>query len=315
MSRKNRKTRTANAATTAATDDRHLHAVADDLGQQNAPTTEDKVRAALTDNPGSTTAKLAMAGGVGRSTAAKILARWDRDGTAIRTAGDGPRNPDTWTLAPSTSDTAAPDIDEAQTDTTAPPSTDQPTDDTDIDGTVEDPGATEAATDADGSTAEDTTAAVPGPEAGSDADDTNVAADTTPAPPTDGDGTIPPPDTAQVDPVDGAAEPEPSSAAAPVVSESADTAATDKDRLPKGGLRALVEEYLTEHPGETFGPAKIGKELGRSGGAVNNALEKLVTDGYAIKTCEAPKRFAINPDKTDVPETTDGSGEPAAPDA
>ena len=308
MSRKNRKTRTA-TATAATDDDRHLHAVADNPGQQNAPTTEDKVRAALTDNPGSTTATLAMAGGVGRSTAAKLLARWDRDGTAIRTAGDGPRNPDTWTLAPSTSDT-----DDAQTDTTGH-STDQPTDDTDIDGTVEDPRTTEAATDAaPDSTAEDTTAAVPGPETGSDADDTTAdTAGDTPAPP-DGDGTIPPPDTAPVDPVDGATEPEPSSAAAPVVSESADTAPTDKDRLPKGGLRALVEEYLTEHPGESFGPAKIGKELSRSGGAVNNALEKLVTDGYAIKTCEAPKRFAINPDKTDVPETTDGSGEPA-PDA
>ena len=84
----------------------------------------------------------------------------------------------------------------------------------------------------------------------------------------------------------------------------------DKDRLPKGGLRALVEEYLTEHPGESFGPAKIGKDLGRSGGAVNNALEKLVVDRYAIKTCEAPKRFAINPDKTDVSATSDNT-EPA----
>ncbi|MFE0025128.1 hypothetical protein [Amycolatopsis sp. NPDC059021] len=282
MSRKNRKTRTANA-TAATDDDRHLHAVADDPGQQNAPTTEDKVRAALTDNPGSTTAKLAMAGGVGRSTAAKILARWDRDGTAIRTAGDGPRNPDTWSLAPSTSDTAAADTDEARTNATVP-SAEQPTDDTNIDDTAEDPGATEASTDTDD----------------------------TPAPPTgDGDVTMLPPDTA---PVDGATEPEPSSAAAPAVSEPADTAPTDKDRLPKGGLRDLVEKYLTEHPGESFGPAKIGKDLGRSGGAVNNALEKLVADGHARKTCEAPKRFAINPDKTDVPKTTDGSGE-SAPNA
>ncbi len=60
-----------------ATDsDRHLRAVSDAPGTQNAPTTEDKVRAALTANPASTTAALAMAAGVGRSTAAKILARW-----------------------------------------------------------------------------------------------------------------------------------------------------------------------------------------------------------------------------------------------
>jgi hypothetical protein len=73
----------------------------------------------------------------------------------------------------------------------------------------------------------------------------------------------------------------------------------------------MVEEYLTEHPGESFGPAKIGKDLGRSGGAVNNACEKLVADGYAIKACEAPKRFAINPDKTDVLETGESADERA----
>jgi hypothetical protein len=54
---------------------------------------------ALAGLPGSTTAALAMAAGVGRSTAAKVLARWDLDGTAIRATGDGPRTPDTWTLA------------------------------------------------------------------------------------------------------------------------------------------------------------------------------------------------------------------------
>ncbi|MGW3960142.1 helix-turn-helix domain-containing protein [Amycolatopsis sp. NPDC005003] len=68
--------------------------------------------------------------------------------------------------------------------------------------------------------------------------------------------------------------------------------APTKDRLPKGGLYDLVKTYLYEHPGEEFGPAKIGTELGRSSGAVNNALEKMVTDGLATKTCEAPKRFA-----------------------
>ncbi len=72
-----------------------------------------------------------------------------------------------------------------------------------------------------------------------------------------------------------------------------------------------MEEYLTEHPGEDFGPAKIGKNLGRSGSAVNNALEKLVTDGYAVRVCEAPKRFAINPDKTDIPNTNNDATEPA----
>ncbi|WP_439381553.1 hypothetical protein [Amycolatopsis lexingtonensis] len=68
--------------------------------------------------------------------------------------------------------------------------------------------------------------------------------------------------------------------------------APKKERLPKGGLYALVKEFLQAHPGDEFGPAKIGTELGRSSGAVNNALERLVINGLAAKTCEAPKRFS-----------------------
>lgn len=62
-------------------------------------------------------------------------------------------------------------------------------------------------------------------------------------------------------------------------------------RLAPGALRGLVEDYLREHPTEEFSPNMIGTALDRSSGAINNALEKLVEDGYAIKTCQAPKRF------------------------
>jgi len=79
-------------------------------------------------------------------------------------------------------------------------------------------------------------------------------------------------------------EPEPSPSPTP--------GAPKKVRLPKGGLYDLVKTYLYEHPGESFGPVKIGTDLGRSSGAVNNALERLVINGLATKTCEAPKRFA-----------------------
>lgn len=123
MSRKNRKTRT-----TADTADRkHLHAVADSPSQPTAPTTEDKVRQALADHPASTTTALAMAAGVGRSTAAKILARWGRDGTVIRTAGDGPRNPDTWAPTTPDRDTDTPVTEDAQADTAAMPDDEGPT--------------------------------------------------------------------------------------------------------------------------------------------------------------------------------------------
>jgi predicted transcriptional regulator len=78
-------------------------------------------------------------------------------------------------------------------------------------------------------------------------------------------------------------------ASAPSGDATAD--APKKERLPKGALYDMVLGFLQAHPGEEFGPAKIGAELVRSSGAVNNALEKLVINGLATKTREAPKRF------------------------
>jgi predicted transcriptional regulator len=72
------------------------------------------------------------------------------------------------------------------------------------------------------------------------------------------------------------------------------SASTKAPRLGKGALRGMVEDYLTEHPGEQFSPSAIGKALNRSSGAVNNALDKLVADGYAIQIQDKPKRFRIN---------------------
>lgn len=82
--------------------------------------TEDKVRDALRANPGSTPAEVALAAGVARSTASRILAGWERDGSATRTPGtgavNGRRPPDRWTATdhttqdnPASSATADPD--------------------------------------------------------------------------------------------------------------------------------------------------------------------------------------------------------------
>ena len=76
-------------------------------------------------------------------------------------------------------------------------------------------------------------------------------------------------------------------------------------RLGKGALRGMVEDYLTEHRGEWFSPSAIGKALGRSSGAVSNALDKLVADGYAVQTQEKPKRFTA---KTIPPVAVDCGG-------
>lgn len=61
-------------------------------------------------------------------------------------------------------------------------------------------------------------------------------------------------------------------------------------RLGSGALRGMVEEFLTEHPGE-HGPVAIGKALGRSSGAVANALESMVETGRAVRTGDKPKRY------------------------
>lgn len=93
---------------------------------------------------------------------------------------------------------------------------------------------------------------------------------------------------------------------------SADDAATDDDhktiragasvtsekaaRLPSGALRGMVEDFLSDHPGEEFGPVTIAKALGgKSSGAVSNALDKLVDEGVAVKTNDKPRRFALAP--------------------
>jgi hypothetical protein len=261
---------------TIKTTDRTLHVVADtDSTADGKQTTvaETKLWAALQDNPGTTTAKLAMAAGVGRSTAAKILVRWATDNTVNRTEGEGQRAPDTWTM----------------------PDTDTDTDTKDV-AMADDAGA---ADDVPVSEVSETSDARPMPDPDDGGDITEDVA--VPAPQRDEEGQDDPA-TVQDAVTDEVSAPKagPVSTDVPVVLPAtnefpaAASPPETKERLAKGALRGMVEDYLADHPGDSFGPAKIGKDLGKSGGAVNNALEKLVADGYALKTCEAPKRFAYN---------------------
>lgn len=61
-------------------------------------------------------------------------------------------------------------------------------------------------------------------------------------------------------------------------------------RLAKGALGALVSDYLDGHR-EPLGTTAIAKALGRSGGAVSNALERLVAVGLAETVGERPRRY------------------------
>ena len=58
-----------------------------------------------------------------------------------------------------------------------------------------------------------------------------------------------------------------------------------------GALRELVAAHLAAHPGKDFGPHEIGKVLGRSSGAVANALDRLTSLNQARLTSEKPRRF------------------------
>jgi hypothetical protein len=297
---------------TTATADRPLHVVAtapagtSDTATRPA-TAETKIRNALRDHPDVTTAKLAMAAGIGRSTAAKILARWATEGTVIRTTGKDQRHPATWTIHGTTD--ATENDDDAQDTASATSDDDHNVPDTDCTDCTEDaatsgtfettdaaPPATDAAAldtssvsepDHDDGTADGGWIVVPRPgdasAEGDSATSGDTAAEETPDPQTGPDGADEPS-------ADSAVEEQP---APPSLPET-------KERLPKGALRGMVEDYLAEHPDDSFGPAKIGRDLNKSGGAVNNALEKLVSVGCAIKTCEAPKRFAYKTGTADA---------------
>ena len=78
---------------------------------------------------------------------------------------------------------------------------------------------------------------------------------------------------------------------------------------PAGGLRGMVEDHLSEHPFDDFSPSQVAKALGRSSGAVANALERLVDTGAAVQSSQAPRRYQHRPDTdaTPAPATSTGT--------
>ncbi|MEV0675909.1 hypothetical protein AB0I60_05225 [Actinosynnema sp. NPDC050436] len=81
--------------------------------------TEEKLWQALQDNPGSTAAALAVAAGIGKSTAPKILTRWERDNLVTRAPGiadGGSRPADRWSITTAEEPTDDQPTDEQPTD-------------------------------------------------------------------------------------------------------------------------------------------------------------------------------------------------------
>ena len=76
-------------------------------------------------------------------------------------------------------------------------------------------------------------------------------------------------------------------------SPEAPAAGGGKARLPGGRLREMVLDHLRSHPAEDLTPFVIGRELGRSSGAVANACERLTADGAILETSQKPRRFRL----------------------
>jgi hypothetical protein len=71
------------------------------------------------------------------------------------------------------------------------------------------------------------------------------------------------------------------------------TAPPRGQRLRPGALRSLIHDWLAERPGQQFTPTRIGKELGRSAGAVGNALATMTDQGEVVQTSHKPRRYAL----------------------
>jgi hypothetical protein len=66
------------------------------------------------------------------------------------------------------------------------------------------------------------------------------------------------------------------------------------ERLRSGALRGLVLAHLTEQPGQELTPTAVAKALGRSAGAVGNALATLAATGEVVQASGTPRRYAIS---------------------
>ncbi len=66
-------------------------------------------------------------------------------------------------------------------------------------------------------------------------------------------------------------------------------------RLGRGQLSALVAERLAAEPTAEFTPTRLAGVLGRSAGAIGNALARMVDEGLAVQTGSAPRRYRHAP--------------------
>jgi DNA-binding MarR family transcriptional regulator len=238
----------------------------------------------LSGDHGASVVELAERGRLGRSTAAKVLTALEARGLARRQSAEpaNKRSPDLWFATTPPASAKAEPANASHTPLPENPATADKV-----------PGS-KAATAQHGDTHDQGTRT---PESANDGVEPETAPDGEVEPDTTNTTTHAETTDDQPSATLTADDPAPTGGNAPAATARqrtpAETAAPP--RLAKGGLRALVVDYLTAHPGEEMTAPKIGKSLGRSSGAVANALDTLVKNGQAELTREKPRTFRHHP--------------------
>ncbi len=289
------------------------------------------VHAALTANPGATTAVIATAAGTSPTAARDALTELQTAGAVTRTKGGKPGMPDTWTLTahgPAGTEPAAGPAQDDEHAVTSRPGDDPASGEQDGSGQQEASG-TQASADGDPGPTADQAARRDGepaegdPAEGSPADEDTAASheqDETAPPPGASAPAGAPPDPAlvaeiaeRIGQIQAAA-----SAAAGMLAGGGDLravrtgldeiyeqaaqarrtvkAAAGGKKAPAaqpGGLREKVLAHLRANPGSCFTPHEIHKVNGHSSGAIANALDTLVKHGDAELATEKPRRFRL----------------------
>lgn len=86
-------------------------------------------------------------------------------------------------------------------------------------------------------------------------------------------------------------------------------------RLGSGELRRLVAERLAGRPGKAFSSSEVARALGRSSGAVRNALARLAERGEATRTSPTADRYRANEATAQAATATTMPNSPSAPAA
>ncbi|NUS83199.1 MAG: hypothetical protein HOY75_10720 [Streptomyces sp.] len=245
------------------------------------------VWAALNTQPGATSATLAQAAGAGRSTTAKALHAFEQKGLARReaSAAEGSGRPiNYWYAIP------APDNDaNSSTDTPDEPSTEN----------IAGPEAATPCTDDSTHAAEPPTCRDDTPhhnENGADEPDANAeqarhesqssAPDEAEQEAGTGDTLAPTP--ALTHPAQRLVPAEAPEAAQPTAASGG-----EKVRLAPGALRQMVIDHLNAHPTDAFTATRISRIIGKSSGAIANALATLTKQGIAEQVIERPRTYRL----------------------